>query len=283
MIPEFFIYNGLLKRTSEPVFSINNRGFNYGDGFFESIIAFNQVIPFLNLHLTRINKAIDVFKFTDAKFFQSPSEVNNTILYLARKNKHYKTFKIKIVVFRETGGLFNPTNSKLNYIIQTFKLEKSKFELNSSGLKLGVYSDMKKCYSPVSQFKTLNSLVNIFAQQYSLDKGFDDALILNSNNHVVETSNSNVFLVVGNEVITSDVSSGCVAGISRHIIIIILKQLKINVNLQNIDVNTIEQADEVFLTNAVSGVKYVLAFNNRRFSNQLSRKLISELNKKFYM
>ncbi|MBN2664028.1 MAG: aminotransferase class IV [Bacteroidales bacterium] len=283
MEAEFFISNGVLKRSNEPEFKINNRAFLFGDGFFESIIAFNHNIPFLDLHLKRINQAIKIFQFTNFEIFINPTLLKEQIIFLARKNKLYKTYKIRITIFRESGGLFKPTSNKLNYIIQTQKLNVDKFEFDRRGLKIDIYDEVKINYSPFSKFKTLNSLPYIFAQQFALEHNLDDVFLLNHKNNIVETSNSNVFLLVDNKVFTPSIDCGCVEGISRHIIINILYDLNIPITQTSINLELVNSATEIFLSNAIKGVQKVLAFQAKRYSSMLSSKILKLLNEKFYI
>lgn len=280
MTSEFFIYNGLLKRTNEPIILINNRAFLFGDGFFESIIAFNQNIPFFDLHINRINKAIKAFNFETNEIFQNSALLNEQIVYLARKNKLYKTYKIKISIFRETGGMYRPSSNRLNFVIQTFKIETNKFELNKKGLKLGLFKDVKVDFSPFSQFKTLNSLPYIFAQQYAANNNLDDVLLFNSKNEIVEASSSNVFFVIDNEIVTPKIESGCVNGIMRHTIISIANEIKLPIKEINVTLEDINSCSEIFISNSVIGIQYILALEYKRFSNIVSQKVVQVLNKK---
>lgn len=283
MEAEFFISNGILKRSSEPELKINNRAFLFGDGFFESIIAYNQNIPFLDLHLKRINQAIKVFQFTNSDVFTNPALLKDQIIYLARKNKLYKTYKIRITIYRETGGLYKPTSNKFNFIIQTFKLDAEKFDFNRKGLKIDVYDELKICYSPFSKFKTINSLPYIFAQQFAAKNNLDDVILLNYKNDVVETSNSNILLFIDNKIFTPSIESGCVDGISRHIIINILNDFKIPVIQAPFNIELVKSADEILLSNAIKGIQNVLAFQTKRYSNILCHKILKLLNEKFYI
>jgi branched-chain amino acid aminotransferase len=283
MQPEFLIYNGLIQKTDENFFNANNRALLYGDGFFESIVAFNQNIPLLINHLNRINDAIKTFEFENNELFSSPEQLKNIILYLARKNKLYKGFKIRITFFRDFGGLYLAENNKMNYIIQTQSIDFQKFEYNSSGNRINIYNDFQRNFSLFSKFKTLNSLNNVFAAKFAHKYGFDDVLFLNHKNNIVESTNSNVFFVFENQIFTPKIDEGCVEGVMRNFLINNAKELKINISEKEIPIEYLISADEIFFTNAVVGLKYVSAYQSRRYTGFFPKKIIPLLNEILYL
>ncbi len=276
MKEEFFILNGLIKRTNEPSLFINNRAFLYADGFFESIYAFNNNLPFLNLHLNRINKALTVFHLNNIPIFQNIDELKKIIIYLARKNKLYKAFRVRINIFREAGGLVKPENNNINYIISTSKLPFEKIYFNNIGLKLDIFDDIKKEYSTISPFKTINPS-SVIAMNYAAKHNLDDIIFLNSSNNIVETSNSNIFIFYNNTLFTPEITEGCVDGIMRHIIINIAKELNINVVKTQLNIDILNSAQEIILTNAIQGIRFVAALKNKRYLYFLAKKLSEKL------
>ncbi|MBN2893438.1 MAG: aminotransferase class IV [Bacteroidales bacterium] len=276
----YIIYNGVLKKTEEPVFTSNNRALMYGDGFFETIFAFNNKIPFLSYHLDRINRAIRALHLIPIDLFTDLEELSSIITYLARKNKLYKEYRIRLTVFRNDGGYYNPTDNSLSYFIQTSPLPDNNFRFNTEGLKLGVYRDLTKDYSQLSEFKTLNSLVYVLASHYAYMNRLDDVIILNKNGNIVETSNSNIFFIVDNKIITPRVEDGCVNGIMRHIIIYMLKDQGIDVLEKSVTLDILDKSEEIFLSNSLQGINFVSVFDSKRFINFVSRGISLNLEKK---
>ncbi len=273
----YIIYNGILKLEEENIFSSKNRAFLYGDGFFETIFAFNNQIPFLEFHLERLNKAIKTLHLISNDLFKDREALKNIITYLARKNKLYKRYRVRITIFRNSGGYFRANDNSFSYTIHTYSLPDDNFKLNDKGLIIGVYPDIKKNYSPLSQFKTLNSLSNVLAANYSFMNNFDDVIILNYLGNIVETSNSNIFFVSKNKIFTPKIEDGCVAGIMRHLIITTLKQKGITVIEESIPLSFLDDTDEIFISNAISGIRFVSVFQTKRFVNFLTRKIHSQL------
>jgi len=280
MNEEFFIQNGLLKKISEPSLNTNNRAFLYGDGFFESIYAFNQKLPILEYHLIRLNKAFDIFNFEKLSIFDNINELSQMIFYLARKNKLYKAYRVRISIYRSLGGLYKPNNNKANYVIHTSKLPFDKFFFNNKGLKIDVFNGIYKNSSIISPFKII-SPNSVIAMNFAKDNKLDDIIFLNYKKNIVETSNSNIFIYANNQLITPKLTEGCVDGIMRHIIILV-KNLDLEIIESEINVHDMLNAQEIILTNAVSGIRFVSVFRTKRYLNFMAKMIFEKINKLFF-
>ena len=283
MKEEFYIYNGVLQKESEPIISINNRAFQYGDGFFETMFAYNNNVPFLNLHLSRIDKAMKVFQFISFDLFKEIEELRTLIVFLARKNKLYKAYRVRLSIFRNQGGYYSPSDNSISYTIQTTPLPYDKFYLNSEGLKIDIYKDLQKDFSILSPFKTSNSLIYILASKYAISNQFDDVLLLNSKGNIVESSHSNVFFVVDNKIYTPSINEGCIDGIMRHLIIYTLKEQNIAIEETEISMDILDNCDEIFLTNAITGLRFVSMYRTKRYINFTTKNILQELMKKTFI
>lgn len=273
---QYIIYNGVLKKTDEYNLTAENRAFLYGDSFFETIFGNYDKIPFLPFHHKRILKAINTFGFIASSEIEVLQQLKKMIIFLAHKNKIYNSYRIRIVFFRKIGGLYLPLNNQMDYLIQVFKLEKDPFKSSLNNISLGLYRDITKDFSLVSGFKT-NSLLNVFASIYSHKIQVDDVIILNSKGNIVETTNSNIFFIIDDQVITPPLSSGCVEGITRHIIINdLLPKLKLSIVEQNINLEILEQASEIFVSNSINFVKSIREFSEKRYLNFTVNRIYSQ-------
>ncbi len=276
MTENYIIHNGLLKKEKDLNLSVNNRAFLYGDGFFETMVGFNNRVSLLEHHIRRLNRAIEALNFIPLDILRDKQGLEELITYLARKNKLFKRYRIRISIFRNSGGLYCPVENSISYTIQVQKLEKDNFELNLVGLAIDLYDEVPKNYSKISFFKSNNSLPYVLAAQYAKANKLDDVVLLNSDKNIVETSNSNIFFVLDNKVYTPRIEDGCIDGIYRHIIINILKE---NDELVEASLSTeiIEKADEIFLTNSVSGMRYVSIFRQHRYYHRFLASLFDKI------
>ena len=94
------------------------------------------------------------------------------------------------------------------------------------------------------------------------EKKWNDALVLNSQGNIIESSISNIFWIKSNEIYTPPVSEGCIAGIMRANWIAVLKEKGIPVVEMPLNKDLLLQADEVFLTNSVRKIRWVRQFES---------------------
>ncbi len=281
MSNEYIIINGILKKKDDLIFSADNRSFLYGDGFFETILGFNNSLPFLNYHINRIKKALEVFDFIKIDLLADIEQLKTAIVYLARKNKLYKYFRTRLTIYRNSGGFYTPNDNTVSFIIQTFDLEIEHFKLNEQGLKIGLFKDARKDFSIFSPFKTNNSLIYILASKYAFINQLDDVIILNTYNNIVETKNSNIFFIKDGVISTPSVEQGCISGIMRQVIIDVCNQEGIEIIQKDLPFETIHSCDEIFITNSINPIRYISMFENKRYVNFTIKHIFEILRKKF--
>ncbi|BAX79421.1 aminotransferase class IV [Labilibaculum antarcticum] len=273
--------DGKLYPKDTLLFGAGNRAFRYGDSLFETIHTNGTEIQFLPEHLNRLTKGMDCLGMIIPSGFREKIKTN--IIFLINKNKAFAGTRIRLSIFRKEGGLYTPTDNSISYVIETSVLENAHYLLNRKGLKIGIYEEMRKSYSIVSRYKTGNSLPFILAANYRKKMNWDDCLLLNERGNIAESISSNLFLVKDGVLLTPSIENGGVSGIMREQIIEIATNLNLTVfDDCNINHENILNADEIFLTNAICGIQWVVAYQERRYFNKTAKLLIEELNRKAF-
>lgn len=103
------------------------------------------------------------------------------------------------------------------------------------------------------------------ARDYAKQHGFDDGILLNTQNNISETSIANLFFIFGNKIITPPLNDGIVNGITRKIVIKICKDLNLKLLEQSIQLDEAYNAAEIFQTNCVLGIKGISQINEHIF------------------
>lgn len=273
----YIIVNGEQFVEGSEVFTSKNRAFRYGDGIFETIRVIHGKIPFLKLHFARLLKACEFLKI-DIGDLLIGNVLESQLHALLEKNKLTQGAKVRLTVFRLDGGLYSPITNKAGYCIETEALSENNFELNTKGLSVELFSDIKKQIHVLSNLKTNNCLPYIMAGIYRNEKKFDDCIILNDKNHVCEAISSTIFLVINGALYTPSLAEGCVDGVMRKIILSNAKNFRINCYEHAVMPNDLLRADEVFLTNSVAGIQWVGSYKNKRYFNSTSKKLCALIN-----
>ncbi len=269
-------FNGNIIPANQPVFQASNRAFKYGDGLFESIRVFDGQIPFLDYHFNRLQRGLLQLKYNIPDYF-SISFFEREIQKLVNKNGNHR---VRLTVFRSEGGLYRPENNHPQFLIESQLLKDSFFHLNSKGLKVGFFDDIKLSYNPLSNLKTCNSLPYILAGIFNKEKNLDDSFLLNSSGGIAECSSSNVFFLFKEIILTPSLSEACVDGAMRKIILELAHANNFTIKETSIKAIDLEKADEIWLTNAIQGIRWVEYFKGSFFENKVASQFVHLVNKK---
>lgn len=272
-------FNGSFYPDNQAVLTVNNRSFAYGDGLFETIHAYGTTARHVNLHFTRLAKGMKLLELEIPSFF-TQDFIERETARLLNKNRIFGSARVRLTVFRNQGGLYEPQNNGVNISIQANPLPSNFYELNSKGLVVDVFTRFRKPVNELSNIKSCNSLLYVLAGLHKKRIGVDDCLLVNDQNRVAESISSNIFFAMGNNLYTPSLSEGCVEGVMRQLVVSVAPQLGIKVmDGAEVDPNELLHADEMFLTNAVKGIQWVVGLRERRYYCKLSKLLIDKLNR----
>ena len=270
---KFVCLNGHFIKEEDLSFGANNRAFRYGDGFFETMHYANGEIQLFESHQERMKKAMHLLKL-ESDILLNAHPLHKEIVHLINANHFFKGARVRISIFRDGNGLYLPESNKANYLIENWALQNDQYPLNSKGLKIGVYSQLRKPKENTYFYKSLNARISILASLYKQEIQVDDCLIINSSNEIIESISSNSFFIHNNTLYTSGKNSGCVHGIMRERILETAEEigLKIIDNAQ-IKADQLIQFDEIFLSNTIQGIQWVGAYKAKRFDNKISKQI----------
>lgn len=255
-------YNSEYIDSSDVKISPEGRAFNYGDGFFETVKIINSNPFNFFVHYLRIIKSCSILSLD---FNYTEKELSKFIETLLIKNNIING-TVKFHFSRDSKGKYMPFSSKLNLLIITNKGEG--FNVVKP-IKLCFYTDEIKTKNELSTIKSCNALVYVLSSIYARENNFENAILFNTDDNVIECSNSNIFVVKEDVIYTPALSDGCVSGTMRKWVL----------NNENVIENSLSKkeilnADEIFITNAVSGIIPVKRVEETEFSSfQLSAKL----------
>lgn len=277
MLDTYCIYNGHLISLYEPAISFTNRAFRYGDSLFESIRFTNGKIMFLADHVKRLKLSMTTLRMNVPTEFTF-ANIEQLILNLIEQNNIKNEARIRLTVFRNEGGFYTPETNDISFLIETEALETSGYVLNQKGLWVDIYAEIKKQINKISNLKTGSALMYVMAGITKTSLRLDDCLLVNENGHIIESINSNIFVIKNGTLYTSPITDGCIDGVMRKQILAIAAQNKILAFEQSLTVHTLTDGDEVFLTNAIKGIQWVGQFKNKFYTNQRTVFFIEKLN-----
>lgn len=269
--------NGEVLSNESYVLRAGNRAHLYGDGIFESIRIINGKPINLTNHINRMMEGakklrMRVPSFYDQAFFEE--KINELI----EKSGIAHGGKCRISLDRSTGGTYLPESNEVEYLIEVLPLDNYGFVLNKKGKEIDIFTDYKKQNDSLANYKTKNGLIYVLAAIAAKEKGLDDYLITNTTNGIIEATSSNLFVVSNGVLYTPGLEEGCLAGTMRMQVINLALKNGIKVYECNILPQNLLVADEIFLTNAISGLSWVSGYRTKRYFNNVARKLVDLLN-----
>jgi branched-subunit amino acid aminotransferase/4-amino-4-deoxychorismate lyase len=274
---KYCILNGHLISVYEPSVSFSNRAFRYGDSLFESIRLCNNKIMFLRDHITRLKLGMTVLRMNVPAEFNTEN-VHELIFNLLKHNTHAPNARIRLTVFRNEGGYYTPETNDISFLIESEEMEGG-YELNQKGLWVDVYGDMKKPLNKLANIKSGNALLYVMAGLAKQSMKLDDCFLLNENGAICECISSNVFVVKNGTIFTAPLTEGCVAGVMRKQVMSLATENKILTFENPLTVYTVMNGDEVFLTNSISGIRWVGQFKQKYYTNKMALFFTEKLNK----
>lgn len=272
--------NGEVLSNESFVIRAGNRAYLYGDGIFESIRIINGKPINLANHINRMMEGSEKLKmrvpsFYDLAFFEEKIEE------LIKKSGILFGGKCRISIDRAIGGTYLPESNEVQYFIEVLPLDNYGFVLNKKGREVDIFTEYKKQNDSLANYKTKNGLVYVLAAISAKEKGLDDYLITNTANSIIEATSSNLFVVSNGSLYTPSLEEGCLAGTMRMQVINLALKNGIKVYECNILPKNLLVADEIFLTNAISGLIWVSGYRTKRYFNNVTRKLVDLLNEKW--
>lgn len=237
-----------------------NRGFLYGDGLFETIIYSDGQIKYLQDHFERITGGCTALSMVLPGYF-TVDYLDSQIRKIIGENGLPARARIKLVIWRSAGGLYEPARHETHHLILADKIAE-KVPQNKS--KVGFSNRVFNYPSPWSTFKTLNSLPYVLAGIEKKEKSLDDIILLDAGGNISEFLYANIFWISGDIFFTPSLDTGCIRGVMRTCLIRKLKKMNIMVQEIQAEKDLLMKADHVFSAN-VSGLIPVTGIENRMF------------------
>jgi branched-chain amino acid aminotransferase len=122
-------------------------------------------------------------------------------------------------------------------------------------------------------------MLQIVGTIFAKENGYDNCIVLNDEKNVVEALQNNLFMKMGNEIVTPPISEGCLNGIMRKQVLELLKKMEgIVVKEAVISPFDLQKADELFLTNVISGIQPITKYRKKSYSIDFSIEIVKQLN-----
>lgn len=263
----------------EQLLSINNRGYAYGDALFETIKASHGKLFFWEDHYFRLMASMRIMRMEIPMNFTMEfleEQITNT---LKAANLDTASARVKLSVHRNEGGLYLPNTNAISFIITVKQIEDDFYTFQDGFYEVDLFKDYYVSPSLLSTLKTNNKALNVVGSIYAKENKLNNCFVLNTNKHVIEALNGNVFVVKGSTIKTPPVSDGCLKGVMRKQVIEVLKTLpEYELVEESVSPFELQKADEIFITNVVVGIQPVTKYRKKLFNAEISKTILQKLN-----
>lgn len=272
---EWILSDGIFIRTEDASVSLSNRSFNYGDALFESIRIVNGRLLFFDDHWERLMHGLAVCGMAPAKL-SSSAILQKTESLIQRNN--VTSGRLKLLVYRDSSGFYMPATDEPKYQITTSNIAHDTFLWNTKGLQTGLYSAIKKPINLLAKIKSTSALLYVMAAREARQHGWDEIFLLNELGHLCEGSSSSVFVVDENrDIHTPALNQAPLPGVMRKNVIRLMRNAGMKCTEREISADELLTAREVFVTNAIQGIRWVVSYRDKRYFNTVGKKVFQLL------
>lgn len=269
--------NGEL-HSSEVQISVLNRSFLYGDGVFETLKIVNNRILFFEDHYFRLMASMRIVRMEIPMTF-TMEYLETEVLSLVNSLSIQNSARARITVYRNEGGFYTPKCNSVSFVIHAESLPNQVYSIEDKNYEVDLYKDFMIAKQLLSTLKTTNKIINVTASVFAKENQLENCLLVNTDKNIVEAINGNLFMLMGNKLITPPISEGCLNGVMRKQIIELVKtQQNIEIVEELISPFELQKADELFITNVIFGIQPITKYRKKDFKTDFSKKLIQELN-----
>ncbi|MCB1206085.1 MAG: aminotransferase class IV [Verrucomicrobiae bacterium] len=247
--PSWIVHNGDLRPASAPLLAPGDGLVHCGRGAFETLAAYRGRLFLADEHFSRLRRAALVLEL------HCPSDAELThATHQALQANHLSTEDLA----RVRITLSSPPDGEASWWIEATlppshppvaRLVTGPFFRNERSLLVGL--------------KTINYGENVAALRHARECGADETIFSNSRLELCEGTWSNIFVRIGGRWITPPLSSGCLPGITRALVLELFEETGAAATEETLLIDTLERVESAFLTSSLREIQPVAAIDDR--------------------
>lgn len=251
----------------------------YGDAVFETIRMRDNKLLFVEDHYFRLMASMRILRmpipmeFTPEFFVDEANRLAEEVAVTDGR--------LRLQVVRKSEGKYTPDdNNECVWWMELEELSSQDYTWTSKGLKVDLFKDHYIQPGLLSTLKSSNALSYVLAGIFAKENGFDAMLLVNDNKMLVEANAANVFVLKDNILKTAPLEDGPLRGVFRKNLIGWAKEIGLEIKEESINPFELQKADEIWLTNTISGVQWVEKYRKRTYKGDKAKELIELLQRK---
>jgi aminodeoxychorismate lyase len=260
----------------EAVVSIFDRGFLYGDGLFEAVRVFNGKYFRWDAHFERFERGA---QFLGIRLPFSAKQLREFAEELIARNSVSDSL-MRLTLSRGVGPRgYSPKGADHPTLAMSLHSIPACSPATPVGWKLRTSSFRVPAGEALAQFKNSNKLPQALARAEAEAAGADEALLLNTTGHVVESSCANLFWIEGQAVCTAPLESGILAGVTRIVVEEICEKAGIHFRLGTVTQDQLLHTQGVFLSLSSRGIVEGTSLNGQALARS---PIVSRINSDYW-
>lgn len=254
---EYFILNDEIKKNDE----FSDKFVNEGNSLYEVIRVINGIPLFLEKHMQRLNNSS---KVSGLNIWLLENEIKK---YISLTIKCNKVMNGNIKMIFNFKGKNNQEKTFLCYFIEHHYLSEKSYE---KGVKTILYHGERQ--NPNA--KIINSDFRISVDKEINKSGAYEAILVDRNGFITEGSKSNIFLISNESVFTTPLES-VLPGVTRTVIIELLRMIKVPIFEKNISCDELNNYDALFISGTSPKVLPICSVDDIEFNSSKNELLIN--------
>jgi len=254
--------NNKIVPSDNPCIHYNDRGFTLGHGLFETILVKKSALPALDYHWQRLKTSAPIIGITLPFTRQQLESMLTELIVDNQLQDKIAGARVTITHGESERGILPLKTPQPNFLISVFECA-TPIDRPYSAC---IVNTRKNEHTASARIKSISYLDNILAKQEAMSRGYDEAILLNTASNIADGSISNIYIVKNGEIFTPPVGDGALPGVVRSILLTEFNHL-FQIIEKNISPAELMEADEVFLTNALMGVKSVGKVDEKEFNS----------------
>jgi len=247
----FLLHNDEMRDSGDRILSPGQVGLMNGWGVFSTIRVQDGVLFAWERHWARMQR--DAARLR-VPFPEDPKWLEQRLYRLIEKNQAANS-TLRVAIVRNRGGMWEgPAAAERSFDTIALTAPLSDW---GEAVKLAIVANARHAASEFAGTKYLSWSENLARNERAHEQGFDEVVLLNERGEVAECTSANIFIVKGDEVSTPPLSSGCLPGVTRALLLEEIKVPGVAVGEKVLSTDDLEAADEVFITSTTRDLMQV--------------------------
>ncbi|MDD3861011.1 MAG: aminotransferase class IV [Bacteroidales bacterium] len=277
MTAKYLMLNGEILPAAKPCLSHLNRGFLYADVFSFDLRGNSSKAFFADRYFDYLIATMSRLKM-ERPLLLKKSIFETDLELLLQKNRIYKGFTARVSVFRDDSPSLLPEKNSVSILITVNEFPQEEYKVLNNGLKLNILRNYTipdfVFKSDITPYFNEELLLSSYLEEFDID----DVFITDSKSNVVKTIFSSVFIIKDNKLFVPERIPNDSKKVFTELVIDAARSLKILVLPKSIKKEDLSSADEIFCVDVINGIRWVLAYGERRYYHRISTLLINKIN-----